>query len=443
MAVSEYQLISQSQFTVRIVLEVLSQVFNAGKPADVTLNSILKRNPQCGARDRRFISETLFAVLRWWGWLKTFAPTAYKTPRGWDRVMIAAWLLESPNKLPEVAMLWKYHAELSTRQIELILEQDNPLARIRKMMIFFNMDPNRTWDELIPKWSHAEIINVKGGFEGLIEEMQSRPPVWLRPQTDDVETILKELKEAGVEARTFSRYFPAICLESARPNLRLLAPFTDGRVEIQDLASQVIGAVCAPQEGESWWDCCAGAGGKTLQLSAMMNRRGTIMATDIRENKLDDLKKRAQRGQMFNIRTKQWDDNQKPPQVRNGFHGVLVDAPCSCSGTWRRNPDARWTTTKEEVLDLTKLQLRILKAASRGVNPGGVLVYATCSMFKIENETVIRAFLRDHKEFTLEPFVNPLNGKRTNGLLQVWPSDGNCDAMFVARMRRKAKEAQE
>jgi 16S rRNA (cytosine967-C5)-methyltransferase len=122
---------------------------------------------------------------------------------------------------------------------------------------------------------------------------------------------------------------------------------------------------------------------------------------------------------------------------RSNFHGVLVDAPCSGSGTWRRNPDARWSMEPGEVDRLRELQLSILRRAAGAVRQGGVLVYATCSMFREENEDVVNAFLKEENGFSPEPFEDPLNGERTQGTLRIWPWTADTDAMFVAHLRRK------
>ena len=125
------------------------------------------------------------------------------------------------------------------------------------------------------------------------------------------------------------------------------------------------------------------------------------------------------------------------PTLKAHFDGVLVDTACSCSGTWRRNPDARWTTFPEEIPEFHALQLQLLTNSSMGVNTCGTLVYATCSMLRAENQEVVDAFLSTHGEFVLQPFQCPLTGRRTDGLHQLWFWDGDCDAMFVAKMKRR------
>jgi 16S rRNA (cytosine967-C5)-methyltransferase len=425
---------SQTGSCAKIALAILGEALTSSKPADRLLGNIMRANHQLGSRDRRFISETVFSVLRWWGWLKPLAPTTYASPHGWERVFLAAWLLEG-EKLPEASWLWLPKSGLTERQIPLILEQPDAVARFRKLQIYWEQRFEFSWETLIPAWSLGEIKAPPHGMPALISQLQARPPVWLRPQTNDLDKLIGELVCAGVQVEKFSKDFPALKLTSPRVNLRTLPAFAAGNFEIQDISSQVIGAVCAAKPGERWWDACAGAGGKSLQLGWQMQSRGTIIATDLRAHKLEELAERARRARLSNIRGKEWNDTLPPPS-KTPFDGVLVDAPCSCSGTWRRNPDARWSTQREELAELTQLQGRILDAAVPGVAPGGRLVYATCSMFTRENGGVVEAFLKRHSDFRLEPFENPLTGQRTPGTLQIWPGQVDGDAMYVARFHR-------
>jgi 16S rRNA (cytosine967-C5)-methyltransferase len=268
----------------------------------------------------------------------------------------------------------------------------------------------------------------------LVDWLQLRPPVWLRAQVDPAQA-LRELAEAELDPKPHPARADAIAIEPPRLNLRNLPCFRDGHLEIQDLASQTIAGVCAPKPGERWWDTCAGAGGKTLHLATLMASKGSIVASDIRTYKLDDLKKRARRAGFSNIRCREWKGKDLPAK-KGGFDGVLVDAPCTCSGTWRRNPDARWTLERQEIAEFADKQLSLLNGAAGAVRSGGTLVYATCSMFGAENEGVVRAFLASRPDFELESFPHPLGAGVCPGQLRIWPWDGDCDAMFVARFRR-------
>ncbi len=167
---------------------------------------------------------------------------------------------------------------------------------------------------------------------------------------------LAELRSAGVDACAAPVFNDAISLGSKSINLNEIRLYKEGFIEVQDLASQVIGQVCAPKAGENWWDACSGAGGKSLQLSSLMQQDnaakgvlGTITASDIRPAALNELEKRAKRAG-FNIKVAPWRSDALPV-AREAFDGVLVDAPCSCTGTWRRNPDMRWLDDSQAISD--------------------------------------------------------------------------------------------
>jgi 16S rRNA (cytosine967-C5)-methyltransferase len=248
---------------------------------------------------------------------------------------------------------------------------------------------------------------------------------------------VRQLREEEVQVLPHERVPLAFrVLPATTANLRATQSFRHGDFEIQDISSQATSLLCRPQPGQQWWDACAGGGGKTLHLAWLMQGKGSVLATDIRLHKLEELRLRARRAQFPNIRYKEWKG--KPmPTFRGRFDGVLVDAPCSCSGTWRRNPGGRWTTTEEDVQDCAQLQRQLLENAAPAVKPGGLLVYSTCSMFPAENQDVVRDFLAAHPEFSLEPDCNPLTGVPTDGTCLILHQDGDGDAMFTARLRRQ------
>jgi 16S rRNA (cytosine967-C5)-methyltransferase len=432
---------------------VLWASFGLGRPADRALAALLRDQRQLGSRDRRLISETTFSVLRWWGWIGALAPAGFRAavaerlqgqgseepphshPTAWAPLLGAAWVLEGGD-VPPAAQLWLGTAlpqatAVTAADPEMTLHQ-----RAALLAPFFPPEQaTPSLSGLVPAWADAEIDCPRPAAE-LMEWLQRRPPVWLRAQTSAVAELVCELRNAGVEVQPHARLPQALHTPPPRVNLRTLEAFRTGRIEVQDLASQLIGHVCAPRPGQRWWDACAGAGGKTLHLADLMAGKGSVTASDIRAYKLDDLRLRARRGGFQNIRVREW-KGKALPEHKGNFEGVLVDAPCSCSGTWRRNPDARWTLRQAELAEFAELQGRLLANASGAVRPGGVLVYATCSMFRRENRAVIAAFLAHAPAFHLEPFSSPLTGEATDGTLQTWPWDGDCDAMFTARLRRQ------
>ena len=239
----------------------------------------------------------------------------------------------------------------------------------------------------------------------------------------------------------FVREALAVCGEK-RLNLQEFACYRNGEVEVQDLSSQAIG-LCAPAgKDQLWWDCCAGGGGKTLLLGSLLQEKGggKIISSDIRAWKLEELLHRAGRSRLHNISTCVWNGETVLPdeKFREHFDGVLVDAPCSSSGRWRRNPEGRFLLTEEELFSIVHLQYSILSCAAQAVKKGGLLLYGTCSFFQCENEGNVQRFLAEHNDFELEAFPHPLTGKMTDGMMRVIPSaNPDCDGSFCARFRRK------
>lgn len=438
----------------QIAVEAFAGSLLGHRPADRTLHEICRSNHQLGSRDRRIISETLFSLLRWWGWLcklapKNFveawrsgAPSAPLHVQRWYGCLAASWLLENRFQLPPAVMYWLREAGLYPELFS-GLPADTPVRERRKYLRgFFHGGemPPLTVEELLPEWVPAELApEEKVDYAVLIEWFQRRPPVWLRAQCADVERLRAQLsKESDGAVRPLPHpHLPeALCVRHAGANFRGMTAFADGLFEVQDLASQAVAQVCAPRPGEQWWDACAGGGGKSLHLSRLMQNRGTLLATDLRGSKLEELKLRARRAHLNNVRMKEW-AGKSGSDYRDRFDGVLVDAPCSCSGTWRRSPDGRWNTARGKIEEFARLQEQILNAAAEGVKPGGKLVYSTCSMFRRENQGVVEAFLAAHPQFILVPHRNPLTGGTAEGMTQVWPWPDDNDAMFTALMVRR------
>lgn len=261
-----------------------------------------------------------------------------------------------------------------------------------------------------------------------VARQAERPPLWLRLADPAArEPVLAELRRAGFTARGEGQ---AIAARGER-GIFELACWREGRVEIQDLASQRIGQAVAAAPGHFVWDACAGGGGKTLQLAALMRGTGAVYATDRRAEALADLRRRAKRAGLTNVRAYPW-RGEEPPDFgravarRGGFDRVLVDAPCSGSGTWRRNPDGRLRADPAAPGALATAQARLLELAAGAVKPGGSLVYATCSWRAEENEDVTAAFLAARLDYALQ--AQELHGN---------PRE-DADTTFSAVMRRAA-----
>jgi 16S rRNA (cytosine967-C5)-methyltransferase len=264
----------------------------------------------------------------------------------------------------------------------------------------------------IPLWFAAPLLERwrTSGWSGATVErflslQNSRSPLWLRMNYPErAQEVVAELRKEAFDTVAIGE---AAIQATGAKGIFATEGYRNGLFEIQDLASQGIGQAVANAPGETVWDCCAGGGGKTMQIAARAKNKGVVYASDVREYKLEEVKKRARRAGFFNIRCVPWQGDALPAfpkeiERRSGFDWVLVDAPCSSAGTWRRNPDAKYRTQEKNIENLGELQLRLLTNASKAVRPGGHLVYSTCSWIVDENEGIAARFLASQPQFRLK-----------------------------------------
>ncbi len=273
----------------------------------------------------------------------------------------------------------------------------------------------------VPPWLASE-MDVPPDF---LRQLQRDPPLWLRARPGKGAKLA-----AGLQDCEHSERAPDAVRYTGRQDLFRTPEFGAGDFEIQDLSSQLVGHACAPKPGETWWDACAGEGGKTLHLADLMMNKGLVWASDRNLRRLDTLKRRAARAQLFNFRSAPWDGSAKLPSKAK-FDGILVDAPCSGVGTWQRNPHARWSTGPDDVRELAAAQLNLLNHVAGSLKPGGRLVYSVCTLTRSETTGVADAFSAAHPE--LEP--SPLFGAEPR--VTLWPHEVNANGMFIAAWKRK------
>jgi 16S rRNA (cytosine967-C5)-methyltransferase len=420
--------------TAEIAEAVAHAVLHEGKHADRVLGAIIRQHRELAPPDQRFVSQAVFALFRWRGWIE---------PLGHKRIesqLLLAMLLDSAT-IPPVCRAWAREIGRDPNGLSALGGAPNWPARAEGFRRLLGGQPVTAdpW-RLFPAWLREHLPLPPGGgstktrFVELLQTLQTRPPLWVRAQGADENATWAELKSSGVRPWIHRRVARAAKLEPSVDVYHLPA-FVRGELEIQDLASQAVGLACHPDPGERWWDVCAGAGGKSLHLAALMGGRGVVVATDVHEAKLKETVRRARRSPFRNVTTKAWDGRHVAGKP-GSFDGVLVDAPCSAIGTWRRNPDARWSIDRQAIPRLAALQAQILNAAHAGVRVGGALVYSVCTLTLAETQNVVRAFLEAHANFLLDPFAHPLTGEATDGTLAIWPQEADTDAMFIARMIR-------
>ncbi|MGI2171682.1 RsmB/NOP family class I SAM-dependent RNA methyltransferase [Shewanella sp. MF05960] len=425
---------------------LFNQVMSSKMPADRIIGQYFRENKKHGSKDRRVIRESLFGLFRWWGWLSQLQASQQHVI--WFRQLSACAALEQ-HTWHDVTQAWDDIAawhDATKAEKEAPGDQVNKTQRTEsvndKLALFIDLSgmTQCQTSDLLPQWFWQTCPVTATEKTAVVEAMSSRPPIWARVQNMTTKQALAQLSKAGIEATASEFFTDAMSLGHKSINLNEVDTYKLGHLEIQDLASQVIGQICQPQANEQWWDACSGAGGKTLQLRSLMlqqdpNSRGSIIASDIRNKPLEELNKRAKRAGFKHISVSAWKSDALPVNP-NAFDGVLVDAPCSCTGTWRRNPDMRWLDDVSAVSDKPALQLDILTRSAAAVKSGGQLVYATCSLSPSENEHVVEAFLAQTNEFELIPITHPFTGELCN-MLTIWPQLADSDGMFVAKMRRK------
>jgi len=350
------------------------------------------RRRDWSAQFRAEVSAAVFDYYRWFGWVKDESTVESGLRRAWK---LAASFKENPNTIPVEALR----------------------------------------ANAVPAWTEGE-IELRDSW---LRSLQGGTKLWLRAKKGQGRALAKKLEAA--KAATLG-LLPDAVLFHGEEDLFQSPEFHAGEFEIQDAASQMVGMLCDPEPGETWWDTCAGEGGKTLHLSDLMENRGLIWASDRAEWRLAKLKRRAARAKMFNYRSVVWDGAAKLP-TKTKFDGVLLDAPCSGVGTWQRNPHARWTTTLKDVRELAEIQKRLLAHVSVAVKPGGKLIYAVCTLTRSETEEVVASFNDGQTEFEALALETASSGesagrpKAETAVKRIWPEDLGGNGMFVAAWRRR------
>ena len=281
-------------------------------------------------------------------------------------------------------------------------------------------------ESLLPDWLAEENTAVLVPHQR--DALLSRAPLWIRLQTNQVDRLARELDARGIGYQPSEHLDSAWRIDADAPLLDTEA-FRRGDFEVQDIGSQSLLASLATPPAGHWLDACAGAGGKTLQLARMLGANGRVTAHDVRGPALRELEQRAQRAGLSNV------DIERHPSGR--FDGVLVDAPCSGSGTWRRSPHLKWTTSPEIIRNAVEKQLFVLDKFADMVRERGTLVYATCSLCPSENEAIAERFLTSHQEFSPQALTPPIDSPRAQtGQWSILPADLDSDAYFVAAFKR-------
>lgn len=422
------------------LLDLLHDVDRVARPADAVVSGWFRERRHLTSAERGLLIDQLYALLRhqarigWW--LARHGREA--TPR--NRVL--AWLVLDGRKTREQMFALFSGGKLAPAP--LADHEKTLLAKLQGCTMEHPSMPEEVRLEC-PDWAAAPLRRRFG--EGLAREMRAMldpAPLDMRvnPVKCERDTALAALRDIGLAPEP-SRLAPYGIRVKERPSLSKITLLRTGDLEIQDEGSQLVALVVDAQPGERVVDFCAGAGGKTLAIAAQMANKGRVIACDVLDGRLKRAAERFRRAGLHNIETRPL-ANERDRWVKRhklSFDRVLVDAPCSGTGTWRRNPDARWRVLGPGLEHLLPLQASILDSAARLVKPGGRLIYATCSLLFEENEEQVAAFLAGHPEFEVVPLSEAapsITGSAHPDYLALTPARHDMDGFFAAVLRRKA-----
>jgi 16S rRNA (cytosine967-C5)-methyltransferase len=390
------------------VIDSLQLIFNEGVYADKAVESALKKDARWGARDRKFVAETIYEIVRWRRLYNEIAETKehYSRENLWK--IFAVWAVLRGIELPD----WKYFENSPIRRIKGKFDQAQSIRKIK---------------ESIPDWmDDLGVAELGKQWDKEISALNKQAPVVLRVNTLRASRLQleKALNAAEIETTVDAKYKDALVLKE-RKNVFKTEAFKSGLFEVQDASSQLVAEYLDVKPGMRVIDTCAGAGGKTLHLAALMENRGQIIAMDIYSGKLKELKRRAKRAGAHNITTRPIESSKTIKKLKESADRVLIDAPCSGLGVLKRNPDAKWKLQPEFIEKIKQTQSEILENYSKLVKRGGQLVYATCSVLPSENEKQVMNFLKKNDDFL---FVKEK---------KVSPSKSGYDGFYMALLERK------
>ncbi len=431
-------------------IEILDQIIATRAPADRLANDYFRSRRYIGSKDRTAVQAIVYGCLRhraqleWWmarvrdgARREPFAPNG----RGWVIAYLAILQKIPADKIASTFSGENYDPPPLSRGEETTIEA------LSGRSIEHPEQPEFVRAN-IPAWIVGR-FKARFGDDHLREmaALTEEAPLDLRANIlkTDRRTLRGALAKIGIETE-FTRLSPWGLRAATRTALMASEPYREGLVEIQDEGSQLVALLAEAEPGMRVCDFCAGAGGKTLAIAATMNNKGQIVACDVSEKRLEASAQRTRRAGVFNVERRALSDERDKwvKKHAGSYDRVLVDAPCTGTGTWRRNPDARWTLRETEIAELVDKQRRILESAARLVKPGGRLIYATCSLLADENEMQADAFAAAHPEFACVP-VPEIWAKVGSGAcptagpyLTLNPARDHTDGFFVAVYERKA-----
>ncbi len=409
----------------RETARLLAEVLRFEHPADAVISHFFREHPKLGASDRAFMAESVYGVIR------RKASLEFGLPEATPRLLLARWLTQSQG--------------LSVRALTDLLKTDEAEAIKQAKQAASQLSTAARLD--LPEWLYEKLHPLLSDEQlaQLGQSMQQAAPLDLRinPLLTTRDEVLQEFANQGIEASP-TPYSPLGIRLNKKIPLQKNPLFLSGKVEVQDEGSQLLGLLMEPRRQDMVVDFCAGAGGKTLLLGALMNSQGRLYAFDVSEKRLNNLKPRLKRSGLSNITPQliNSENDSKLKRLAGKIDRVLVDAPCSGLGTLRRNPDLKWRQSPEGIAELTEKQASILNAAAKLPKAGGRLIYATCSLLPEENEAIVSHFLATHPDYQLIPVDSVLEHQhiplQSGEFLKLNPASHNTDGFFAAVLERRA-----
>ncbi len=392
-------------------IDSLNSIFNEGEYADKMVARALKKDKRWGSSDRKFVAETIYEIVRW---KRLYAEIAeVKEPYNRENLwrMFSVWAVLRGYPIPD----WK--------QLE-----GTPERKIKGR--FDELSKIRTFKESIPDWMDKLGVKELGEKVWAKEIAAQNQPAKVILRVNTLKTTKDKLRAILMDLNIETEYLkdqPDALVLKERANVFLTDAFKEGFFEVQDANSQLVAHFLEVKPGMRVVDACAGAGGKTLHIASIMENKGQLIAMDLYESKLKQLKLRAKRNSAFNIEYRIIDSTKVIKKLHEKADRVLIDAPCSGLGVLKRNPDAKWKLQPEFIENIKKVQTEVLENYSKMVKPGGKLVYATCSVLPSENQEQIKHFLSGEtgKNFT---FVKDS---------KILASESGFDGFYMALLERK------
>ncbi|WP_114662985.1 RsmB/NOP family class I SAM-dependent RNA methyltransferase [Polynucleobacter necessarius] len=430
---------------------LLPELLRFDQPADRVVSRYFRSEPQLGNRDRALIAESAFAILRRKNEFSQFAASGVGSQA--RRLPLLGLL----SALSEGGLGSGNRAESAIADLAHVLKP----GEYEWLQRVSTVDPaalNALVRNNLPEWLWDAFGKYPGeeAREDLAKSLMHPALLDLRANTmkTNRDELLAQMNALGGRYQAVpTPYAPDGVRIMGKPALQNTAAFKSGLFEVQDEGSQLLAYLLAPKHGEMVVDFCAGAGGKTLAIGALMRSTGRLYAFDTSERRLANLKPRQARSGLSNVHPV-WIDSENDAKIKRlagKIDRVLVDAPCSGMGTLRRNPDLKWRQTPEGVSELNQKQMSILSSAVRLLKPGGRLVYATCSLLPEENQAIAEKFLETHPEFEAIPAADvlkplfpkdklPLGCSADTPWWQLWPHIHRTDGFFGAIFQKKKQQ---